>query len=152
MEELGGDVGISLDLEDFRDKIGWDTAELVEVCENGRAPRAVLAEGVADVAGNGREAAGNREEGLGGGLGRVRWGWGGGVRAPALEVYKCWRGDWRDGFFRVSGLAIGEEAPADYRTVLGGLTVAVEEVEFGGFLVGLRGHFLKQVAVVDECL
>lgn len=56
-----------------------------------------------------------------------------------MEVERGWRGDWRDGFWG-SGLAVGEEAASDDLTVLGGLTVAIEEVEFGGVLWGLRGH------------
>lgn len=80
MEEFGRDVGVSLDLEDLRDEIRWDTTELVEIRKNGRPPGAVLAEGIKDVAGDGREAAGNGEEGLRGVFGRVGWGWGGGVR------------------------------------------------------------------------
>lgn len=52
---------------------------------------------------------------------------------PFLEV------EWlemRDGILRGlggDGLAIGEETAAHYRAVLGGFTVAVEEVGFQGF-------------------
>lgn len=55
VEELGGESGIGLNLENLGYKLGSDTAELVEVFDEGWAPTIVFAEGVDDVTGDWRE-------------------------------------------------------------------------------------------------
>ena len=78
--------------------------------------------------------------GFSGGGGGMLW-------VPVVEIEGL-RIVWRRGFVEGDGLAVGEEAAADGGAVLGGFTVAIEEVVFV-FLVlvlgfgnwGLRRHF-----------
>ena len=66
--------------------------------------------------------------GVGGG--RMLW-------VPVVEIE--WLGiGGRRGFMEGEGLAVGEEAAADGGAMLGGFTVAVEEVEFMFFGFGFR--------------
>jgi hypothetical protein len=145
VEELGGEGRVGLDFEQLGDDIGRDAAELVEIGDDGGAPAVVvLAEGVGDEAGDGGKVEGGGEEVVvrGRGRGSRRWGWG--VWVPVLELERLGFG------LRVGlglalgdGDAVGEEATADGGAVLGGLAVAVEEVQllmgFGDWR--LRGHF-----------
>lgn len=145
VEELGGEGRVDLDFEQLGDDIGRDAAELVEIGDNGRAPAVVvLAEGVSDEAGNGGEAEGGGEEVVVRGRGRVsgRWGWG--VWVPVLELERLGLGLGVGlGLALGDGDAVGKEATADGGAVLGGLAVAVEEVQLlmGLGDWGLRGHF-----------
>lgn len=70
----------------------------------------------------------------------------GGIWVPLLEVEGVFGGAFIGG--GVYCLAVGEEAAVDGGAVLGGFTVAVEEVEFvirfGGW------HFSFELAFVDD--
>lgn len=141
VEELGGEGRVGLDFEQLGNEIGRDAAELVEIGDDGRAPAVVvLAEGVGDEAGDGGEAEGGGEEVLVRARGSGRWG--SGVWVPVLEMERLGL-RLGLGLGLGEGEAVGEEATADGGAVLGGLAVAVEEVEllvgFGDW--GLRGHF-----------